>query len=138
VWDEVEAAVVGDHGDAAARCGQSLCDRAVGCFDEVCDPGAGGGHRRVECLSRGVRRRQTDHVPFEYLGQVHPVSRGPGLADRDVRPDREHRQRSGVIVLTCGTDGNVLRFLPPLTISDNLLDDALDVLAGTFEATSTP
>src|SRR6478735_8322876 len=44
-----------------------------------------------------------------------------------------HRQ--GVIVLTCGTHGNVLRFLPPLSISDDLLHDAFDVLAATFEVT---
>ena len=36
---------------------------------------------------------------------------------------------AGVIVLTCGTYGNVLRFLPPLTISDELLEEGLDVLA---------
>ncbi|MCE9515079.1 MAG: aspartate aminotransferase family protein [Mycobacterium sp.] len=36
----------------------------------------------------------------------------------------------GVIVLSCGTFGNVLRFLPPLTISDDLLTEGLDVLAG--------
>jgi 4-aminobutyrate aminotransferase/(S)-3-amino-2-methylpropionate transaminase len=36
----------------------------------------------------------------------------------------------GVIVLSCGTFGNVLRFLPPLTISDDLLNEGLDVLAG--------
>ena len=36
---------------------------------------------------------------------------------------------AGVIVLTCGTFGNVLRFLPPLTISDDLLVEGLDVLA---------
>jgi 4-aminobutyrate aminotransferase/(S)-3-amino-2-methylpropionate transaminase len=35
----------------------------------------------------------------------------------------------GVIVLTCGTFGNVLRFLPPLSISDELLNEGLDVLA---------
>mgnify|MGYP001599117657 CR=1 FL=1 len=35
----------------------------------------------------------------------------------------------GVLVLTAGSYGNVLRFLPPLVISDDLLDDALDVLA---------
>ena len=34
----------------------------------------------------------------------------------------------GVIVLTCGTYGNVLRFLPPLAIPDDLLAEALDVL----------
>ena len=36
---------------------------------------------------------------------------------------------AGVIVLTCGTYGNVLRFLPPLAISDDLLIEGLDVLA---------
>jgi len=36
----------------------------------------------------------------------------------------------GVIVLSCGTFGNVLRFLPPLSISDELINEGLDVLAG--------
>ena len=35
----------------------------------------------------------------------------------------------GVIVLTCGTYSNVIRFLPPLTISDELLTEGLDVVA---------
>jgi 4-aminobutyrate aminotransferase / (S)-3-amino-2-methylpropionate transaminase / 5-aminovalerate transaminase len=37
---------------------------------------------------------------------------------------------AGVIVLTAGTFGNVVRLLPPLTISDELLTEGLDVLAG--------
>ena len=37
---------------------------------------------------------------------------------------------AGVIVLTAGTFDNVVRFLPPLTISDELLSEGLDVLAG--------
>lgn len=41
----------------------------------------------------------------------------------------------GVIVLTCGTYGNVLRFLPPLSIGDDLLHEALDVLEAAFAAT---
>jgi len=56
-----------------------------------------------------------------------------GTADPD--PDltktlaaKAHSQ--GVLVLTCGTFGNILRFLPPLTISDDLLAEGLDVLAG--------
>jgi 4-aminobutyrate aminotransferase/(S)-3-amino-2-methylpropionate transaminase len=43
--------------------------------------------------------------------------------------------RAGVIVLTCGTYGNVLRLLPPLAISDALLHEALDVLAEQLAAT---
>jgi 4-aminobutyrate aminotransferase / (S)-3-amino-2-methylpropionate transaminase / 5-aminovalerate transaminase len=34
----------------------------------------------------------------------------------------------GVIVLTCGSYGNVIRLLPPLTIGDDLLTEGLDVL----------
>ena len=41
----------------------------------------------------------------------------------------------GVIVLTCGTFGNVLRFLPPLAIGDDLLTDALDILTDIFKET---
>ncbi len=37
--------------------------------------------------------------------------------------------RAGVITLTCGTYGNVLRLLPPLVIGDDLLADGLSVLA---------
>ena len=37
---------------------------------------------------------------------------------------------AGVIVLTCGTFGNIIRLLPPLTISDELLTEGLDILAG--------
>ena len=37
---------------------------------------------------------------------------------------------AGVIVLTCGTFGNIIRLLPPLTISDELLTEGLDILSG--------
>jgi len=40
----------------------------------------------------------------------------------------------GVIVLTCGTYGNVIRFLPPLSIPDHLLNEGLDVVAGALAA----
>ncbi|WCD93961.1 4-aminobutyrate--2-oxoglutarate transaminase [Microbacterium sp. nov. GSS16] len=39
----------------------------------------------------------------------------------------------GVIILTCGTFGNVIRFLPPLSIGDDLLNEGLDVLATALE-----
>ncbi|MGC5171320.1 4-aminobutyrate--2-oxoglutarate transaminase [Micromonospora sp. DT81.3] len=40
----------------------------------------------------------------------------------------------GVIVLTCGTYGNVIRFLPPLAIPDHLLAEGLDVVAAALAA----
>ena len=38
----------------------------------------------------------------------------------------------GVVVLTAGTYGNVLRFLPPLVIGDELLLEGLGVLEEAF------
>ncbi len=37
-----------------------------------------------------------------------------------------HKQ--GLVLLTCGTDGNVIRLLPPLVIDDDLLDEGLTIL----------
>jgi 4-aminobutyrate aminotransferase/(S)-3-amino-2-methylpropionate transaminase len=37
-------------------------------------------------------------------------------------------QSKGVLVLTAGTYSNVVRFLPPIVITDELLKDALSVL----------
>jgi 4-aminobutyrate aminotransferase/(S)-3-amino-2-methylpropionate transaminase len=43
---------------------------------------------------------------------------------------------AGVVTLTCGTWGNVFRFLPPLSIGDELLEEAFDVVAEAFAATA--
>jgi len=40
----------------------------------------------------------------------------------------------GVLLLTCGTYGNVIRFLPPLSISDELLREGLQVVADALAA----
>ncbi len=42
----------------------------------------------------------------------------------------------GVLVLTAGTYGNVLRFLPPLTMPEALLDEALAILDKAFSSVS--
>ncbi|HRQ27751.1 aminotransferase class III-fold pyridoxal phosphate-dependent enzyme, partial [Hyphomicrobium sp.] len=39
----------------------------------------------------------------------------------------------GLILLSCGTYGNVIRFLPPLTASDALIEEGMDI----FEASLT-
>ena len=38
----------------------------------------------------------------------------------------------GLVVLTCGTFGNVLRFLPPLVIGEDLLEEGLGILEDAF------
>ena len=57
------------------------------------------------------------------------------------RPDPEFTKlvqsralASGLILLTCGVYGNVIRFLFPLTIEDALLDEGLDILANALQA----
>lgn len=64
---------------------------------------------------------------------VEPGTDVPDAALARTVATAAHQQ--GVIVLTCGTYGNVLRFLPPLSISDDLLHDGLDVLSGVFAST---
>jgi 4-aminobutyrate aminotransferase/(S)-3-amino-2-methylpropionate transaminase len=44
--------------------------------------------------------------------------------------------QQGVIVLACGTFGNVIRLLPPLVITDEQLADGLDVLGSAVRAAS--
>ena len=61
----------------------------------------------------------------------------PGTMDPD--PELAGRvskaaHAQGVVTLTCGTYGNVLRFLPPLTIPDHLLREGLDIVAAGFDA----
>jgi 4-aminobutyrate aminotransferase/(S)-3-amino-2-methylpropionate transaminase len=42
----------------------------------------------------------------------------------------------GLIALTAGTFGNVLRFLPPLVIGEDLLREGLDILDAAFAASA--
>jgi 4-aminobutyrate aminotransferase/(S)-3-amino-2-methylpropionate transaminase len=42
----------------------------------------------------------------------------------------------GLVALTAGTFGNVLRFLPPLVIGDDLLDEGLGILEAAFAAST--
>jgi 4-aminobutyrate aminotransferase/(S)-3-amino-2-methylpropionate transaminase len=57
------------------------------------------------------------------------------------RPDAEltrrvvaEAARRGLILLSCGTYGNVIRVLVPLTASDALVDEGLAIMADSFAA----
>jgi 4-aminobutyrate aminotransferase/(S)-3-amino-2-methylpropionate transaminase len=43
----------------------------------------------------------------------------------------------GLIILSCGTYGNVIRFLPALTIDDETLDEGLERFGHALAATNS-
>jgi 4-aminobutyrate aminotransferase/(S)-3-amino-2-methylpropionate transaminase len=59
---------------------------------------------------------------------VHPGTLEPDPGATRLIADACHQE--GVVVLTCGSFGNVIRLLPPLVIDDDLLADGLEVLTG--------
>ncbi|MEZ5184824.1 MAG: 4-aminobutyrate--2-oxoglutarate transaminase [Candidatus Nanopelagicales bacterium] len=66
-------------------------------------------------------------IEFAEPGSLKPLGELPkALAARCAQ--------EGVVILTAGTFGNVIRLLPPLVISDALLNEGLDVLAGALAA----
>ncbi|NYG35045.1 4-aminobutyrate--2-oxoglutarate transaminase [Sphaerotilus montanus] len=56
-------------------------------------------------------------------------------ADRVKRVVTEAAQR-GLVLLSCGVYGNVIRILVPLTASDAVLDEGLTILSASFDATA--
>jgi 4-aminobutyrate aminotransferase / (S)-3-amino-2-methylpropionate transaminase / 5-aminovalerate transaminase len=110
---------------------------------------AAGAIATIEALDLAGRARAIEARVTAVLGDLaakHPLigdvrGRGAMLAVEIVRPGTTEPDpvttglissachRAGVITLTCGTFGNVLRLLPPLVIGDDLLDDGLSVLA---------
>ena len=65
---------------------------------------------------------------------VRPGSREPDAAVTAAVAKACHAE--GLIVLTCGTYGNVLRFLPPLVMPDHLVEEGLTILDKAFAATA--
>jgi 4-aminobutyrate aminotransferase len=49
---------------------------------------------------------------------------------------RESALEKGLILLTCGVYGNVVRFLAPLTIQENVFEEALNILEVTLRECS--
>ncbi|MDQ1641754.1 MAG: 4-aminobutyrate aminotransferase / (S)-3-amino-2-methylpropionate transaminase / 5-aminovalerate [Actinomycetota bacterium] len=65
---------------------------------------------------------------------VRPGTREPDAAATTAVAKACHAE--GVVVLTCGTYGNVLRLLPPLVMPEPLLDEGLAVLDKAFATLS--
>ena len=120
------------------------CAAALGSIAEMREGDLNGAARRI---SAQMLPRLTELA--ESTGRIGDVrGRGamvavelvvPGTTDPDPAATAAvakacHAQ--GVVVLTAGTYGNVLRFLPPLAISEDLLDEALGVIDEAFASLS--
>ena len=102
---------------------EQLCDKAVAIGEQI------------RCWAEQVQA-DTDCIgDIRITGAMCAIEI---VADNDAdHPDAEltkaiaaEATRQGVVLLTCGVRGNVIRFLPPLTIGETLLDEALDTLGG--------
>ena len=114
------------------------CAAALGVIEEIETHDLLARARRIEAaLTNGLRAIATP-VIGEIRGRgamiaaelVVPGTRDPNPAA--VAAVTRHCADNGVLTLSAGTFGNVLRFLPPLSISDELVTEALGVLADAF------
>jgi 4-aminobutyrate aminotransferase/(S)-3-amino-2-methylpropionate transaminase len=65
---------------------------------------------------------------------VRPGTRDPDAVRTQAVVQACHER--GLVVLSAGTYGNVVRFLPPLVMPGHLLDEGLDIVADAFAATA--
>jgi 4-aminobutyrate aminotransferase/(S)-3-amino-2-methylpropionate transaminase len=120
------------------------CAAALGAIETMQAEDLAAAARRIESIM--VPRLQNLADKYESIGDIR--GRGAMIAvelvsDHQAKtPDpvltgmlSSACHRAGLITLTAGTFGNVLRFLPPLVIGEELLSDGLDILESAFAAT---
>jgi 4-aminobutyrate aminotransferase/(S)-3-amino-2-methylpropionate transaminase len=112
------------------------CAAALGAIRTIEELDLIGAAQRIEAVMKP--RLLALQNRFSFIGDVR--GRGAMLAIELVEPGTTHPypaaaqevahacQAAGLVVLTCGTYGNVLRFLPPLVMPEQLLLEGLDVL----------
>ncbi len=112
------------------------CAAALGAIETMRELDLVARARRIGEVMKPRLRALAEKYPL--IGEVR--GRGAMLAVELVRPGTTEPDaaataavaaachQAGLLVLTCGTYGNVLRFLPPLVIGEDLLNEGLDVL----------
>ena len=76
-----------------------------------------------------IRAERGAMVAIELVHERDPSKPNPALAKAIL----VECYAQGLVVLTCGMDGNVFRFLPALTISDALLEEGLAIFEGALK-----
>jgi len=116
------------------------CAAALGSIETMRAEDLNGAARAIG--ERMLPRLRAMAERFGAIGDVR--GRGAMIAVELVRPGTTEPDAAlagavakachaqGVVVLTAGSYGNVLRFLPPLVIGHDLLDEALDVVEAAF------
>ena len=117
------------------------CAAALGAIQTMRELDLAGAARAIELLmSERLRSMQARH---DVIGDIR--GRGAMIAMELVKSGTSEPNAAlttaiakachaeGVVVLTAGTYGNVLRFLPPLVIPQALLTEAMDVLEGVID-----
>ena len=128
----------GTYGGNPVACAAALAAIAIMESDDLC-----GRARDLEAIFRprleALAERHPDRVG-DVRGRgamlaVELVSDGPGRTPDPALTAAVHRACSaqGLVTLTCGTYGNVFRFLPPLTIGDDLVQEGLDLFEAAFD-----
>ena len=117
---------------------------AIGVFEAIENNNLLAEGKRIE---KKLKARLTElQSSYDIIGDVRGIGAmiaielvQPGTGSTTKEPNADavnalaaHAAQNGVLILTAGTYGNVLRFLPSLVVTDELLDDALDVLADGF------
>lgn len=132
----------GTYGGNPVACAAALA--SIGTMEEY---DLNGRARHIEALATTRLRELQQELAGAGTGVIGDVrGRGAMLAIELVQagskePNPELTKavaaaclKEGVIILTCGTYGNVIRLLPPLVITDDLLNDGLEVLAAAIKA----
>ena len=116
------------------------CAAALGAIEEMQTNDLPGRARQIERIFRDRLGELAQRYPA--IGDLR--GRGAMMAVELVRPGTKEPDPAltgavaracharGLVVLTAGSFGNVFRFLPPLSISDDLLHEGLDVIADAF------
>lgn len=114
------------------------CEAALAVFEQFEDGTLLANARRIEEVAREILEplRTSTNIVAEIRGRgamlaIEFADAGSLAPRADLAKDISAAcHAAGVLTLTCGTHGNVVRLLPPLVIGEELLRDGLTVLAG--------
>lgn len=109
------------------------CAAAMAVFEEIEENDLCGRAREIEGTIRSHLEPLVDNnVVREVRGRGAMIALELDTAERTAAIANACKEQ-GVVTLTCGTDGNVIRLLPPLVIPETLLTEGLEILVAAIK-----